>query len=54
MGSARELVREREVKTAVRSYTIGQALRQREVILLASIYFLSVTGLLASRSGFPP
>jgi MFS transporter, ACS family, tartrate transporter len=48
-----ELVREREVKTAVRSYTIGQALRQREVILLASIYFLSVTGFYGFTIWFP-
>jgi len=48
-----ELVREREAKTAVHSYTIGQALRQREVILLASIYFLSVTGFYGFTIWFP-
>lgn len=31
-------------KAAVRSYTIGQALRQRDVLLLTLIYFLGVTG----------
>ena len=48
-----ELNREREQKAAVRSYTIGQALRQREVILLTLIYFLSVTGFYGFTIWFP-
>jgi MFS transporter, ACS family, tartrate transporter len=48
-----ELDRERTEKAAVRSYTIGQALRQREVILLALIYFLSVTGFYGFTMWFP-
>ncbi len=44
----RELEREREAKRAAGSYTIRQALGQREVLLLALVYFLSVT----STSGF--
>jgi ACS family tartrate transporter-like MFS transporter len=39
-----ELNREKKEKAAIRSYTIAQALRQREVILLTLIYFLNVTG----------
>jgi MFS transporter, ACS family, tartrate transporter len=49
----RELDREEQEKAAVRSYTIGQALRQREVILLALIYFLSVTGFYGFTIWFP-
>jgi ACS family tartrate transporter-like MFS transporter len=40
-----ELNREKAEKSAVRSYTIRQALRQREVILLTLIYFLGATGI---------
>jgi len=40
-----ELSREIKEKTALHSYTIAQALRQREVILLTVIYFLGATGI---------
>jgi len=40
-----ELNREHREKVAVRSYTMAQALRQREVILLTLIYFLGATGI---------
>ncbi len=39
-----ELEREKQAKRAVRSYTVWEALRQRDVILLALIYFFAVTG----------
>jgi ACS family tartrate transporter-like MFS transporter len=48
-----ELDREKKEKQAVRSYTVGQALRRREVILLALIYFLSVTGFYGFTIWFP-
>ena len=48
-----ELNREKEAKAAVRSYTIGQALRQREVILLTLIYFMGVTGFYGFTIWFP-
>ncbi len=48
-----ELNLEKEAKSAVRTYTIGQALRQREVILLALIYFLGVTGFYGFTIWFP-
>jgi len=41
----RELNREKAEKGTVRSYTIAQALRHREVILLTLIYFLGATGI---------
>jgi MFS transporter, ACS family, tartrate transporter len=41
----RELNREKAEKGAVRSYTIRQALGQREVILLTLIYFFGATGI---------
>jgi MFS transporter, ACS family, tartrate transporter len=50
---AGELDREKKEKHAVRSYTIGLALRQREVILLALIYFFSVTGFYGFTIWFP-
>ncbi len=39
-----ELEREKKAKKAVRSYTVWQALRNRDVILLALLYFLAVAG----------
>lgn len=48
-----ELDRERAETTAIRSFTIGQAVRQREVILLALIYFTSVTGFYGFTIWFP-
>ncbi|HMK28992.1 MAG TPA: MFS transporter [Terriglobales bacterium] len=39
-----ELQRERAAKLAIRSYRIPEALRQRDVILLALLYFLVVSG----------
>ena len=39
-----ELEREKLQKKAVRSFTVWQALRSREVILLALVYFFGVTG----------
>jgi len=40
----RTLKQEKESKQKVRSYTIWQALRQRDVILLTTCYFFAVTG----------
>jgi MFS transporter, ACS family, tartrate transporter len=40
-----ELDLEKKEKSAVHSYTIAQALRRREVILLTLIYFLATTGI---------
>jgi ACS family tartrate transporter-like MFS transporter len=48
-----ELDRERAAKKALRSYTVAEALRHREVILLALIYFLSVTGFYGFTIWFP-
>src|ERR1022692_982115 len=48
-----ELNLEKKQKTAVQSYTIAQALRQREVILLTLIYFLSTTGVYGFTMWFP-
>jgi ACS family tartrate transporter-like MFS transporter len=39
-----ELEREKQAKKAVRSYTVWQAFRNRDVLLLALLYFLGVTG----------
>ena len=39
-----ELEREKQAKKAVRNYTVWQALRKRDVILLALLYFLAVAG----------
>jgi ACS family tartrate transporter-like MFS transporter len=50
---ANELNREKKEKAAVRSYSIAQALRQREVILLTLIYFLSTTGVYGFTIWFP-
>jgi MFS transporter, ACS family, tartrate transporter len=48
-----ELNREKAEKNAVRSYTIAQALREREVILFTFIYFLGVTGFYGFTIWFP-
>ncbi len=48
-----ELERERKEKIAVRSYTIGQALRQRDVALLTLIYFTGNTGFYGFTMWFP-
>jgi ACS family tartrate transporter-like MFS transporter len=48
-----ELNRETKEKAAVRSYTIAQALRQREVMLLTLIYFLGATGIYGFSFWFP-
>lgn len=48
-----ELSREKQQKTSTRSYTILQALRQREVVVLTAIYFLSVTGFYGFTMWFP-
>jgi ACS family tartrate transporter-like MFS transporter len=48
-----ELNREKKAKSAVRSYTVAQAMRQREVILLTLIYFLSTTGVYGFTIWFP-
>jgi ACS family tartrate transporter-like MFS transporter len=39
-----ELKRENEIKKAVKTYSISQALRHRNVILLAVIYFCTISG----------
>ena len=39
-----ELDREKQQKKAIRSFTVWEALRSREVLLLALIYFLAVSG----------
>jgi ACS family tartrate transporter-like MFS transporter len=39
-----ELEREKRAKKAVRNYTVWQALRNRDVLLLALLYFLAVAG----------
>ncbi len=58
-----ELEREKQRKSAVRSYTVWEALRHRDVLLLAAIYFMGSTGfygfvmwlptILKRASGFP-
>jgi ACS family tartrate transporter-like MFS transporter len=48
-----ELNREKKEKNRVRSYTIAQALLQREVILLTLVYFLSTTGVYGFTIWFP-
>jgi ACS family tartrate transporter-like MFS transporter len=49
----RELERSNEEKRATRFYTIGQAFRQRDVVLLTLIYFLSTTGFYGFTMWFP-
>jgi D-galactonate transporter len=48
-----ELDRDKAKKKAVRSYTIGQALRQRDVILFTLIYLLGNTGFYGFTIWFP-
>jgi len=48
-----ELKREKEAKIAARSWTVKEALRQREVILLTLIYFLAATGIYGFSIWFP-
>lgn len=48
-----ELQREKEAKAAVRSWTVKEALRQREVVLLTLIYFLAATGIYGFSIWFP-
>ncbi len=48
-----ELSWERAKKKAVRSYTIAQALRERDVLLLTMIYFLANTGFYGFTIWFP-
>jgi ACS family tartrate transporter-like MFS transporter len=48
-----ELNREKKEKKRVRSYTIAQALLQREVILLTLVYFLGTTGVYGFTIWFP-
>jgi MFS transporter, ACS family, tartrate transporter len=48
-----ELQRGNQEKASVRAYTIREALRHREVILLALIYFFSVTGYYGFTIWFP-
>jgi MFS transporter, ACS family, tartrate transporter len=49
----KEIQKRKAEKTAVRSFTIAEALRHREVILLALIYFFSVTGYYGFTIWFP-
>jgi ACS family tartrate transporter-like MFS transporter len=48
-----ELEREKQKKASRRGYTIWQALRQRDVILLTLIYFLGSTGMYGFIIWFP-
>jgi nitrate/nitrite transporter NarK len=48
-----ELERERKEKTRLRRYTIGEALRRRDVFLLTLIYFLGNTGFYGFTLWFP-
>jgi MFS transporter, ACS family, tartrate transporter len=48
-----ELAAEKERKSAVRSYTIWQALYNRNVILVTTVYFLGVTGIYGFIIWFP-
>ena len=48
-----ELEREKRQKIAVRSYTVWEALRHRDVILLALIYFMGSTGFYGFVFWFP-
>jgi MFS transporter, ACS family, tartrate transporter len=50
---AGELRREKQAKAATLSYTVWQALAKREIIVLALVYFLSVTGLYGFNFWFP-
>ena len=48
-----ELNDEKQKRAAVHSFTIGQALRQRDVILFTLIYFLGSTGFYGFNIWFP-
>ena len=48
-----ELKREKEAKSRVHSHSIAEALRHREVILLAMIYFLALIGIYGFNIWFP-
>lgn len=48
-----ELTREKERKTSVRAYSIWQALRHRDVLILTLTYFLGGTGLYGFTIWFP-
>jgi ACS family tartrate transporter-like MFS transporter len=48
-----ELQREKEAKGKVHSHSIAEALRHREVILLALIYFLALIGIYGFNIWFP-
>jgi ACS family tartrate transporter-like MFS transporter len=48
-----ELQREKAAKAAIGSWTVRQALAQRDVILLALIYFLALIGLYGFNFWFP-
>lgn len=48
-----ELLREKQAKAAMRSYTIGQALRMPQVIQLALVYFFGDIGLYGFTIWFP-
>jgi len=50
---ASEIIREKEEKKTGRSYTIAQALRHRDVLMLTLIYFMSVTGYYGFTIWFP-
>jgi ACS family tartrate transporter-like MFS transporter len=50
---AGELQREKAAKSATRSWTVLQALRQRDVITLALVYFLALIGLYGFNFWFP-
>ncbi len=50
---AGELERERTAKSAAGSWTVRQALRQRDVILLALVYFFALIGLYGFNFWFP-
>jgi D-galactonate transporter len=48
-----ELDREKQERSAIRSYTIGQALGHRDVLLLTLVYFLANTGFYGFTIWFP-
>jgi len=48
-----ELQREKEIKSRVHSHSITEALRHRDVILLAAIYFLALIGIYGFNIWFP-
>jgi ACS family tartrate transporter-like MFS transporter len=48
-----ELQREKAAKSATKHWTIGQALGQRDVLLLALVYFLALVGLYGFNFWFP-